>query len=320
MKTKSRLRLEIKEVTAEGTFEGLLSTYGNVDAGGDVVEPGAYTKTLKEGGATRPLLWQHKTSDPIGLLTLEDRPEGLWCKGRLLLDDAVPEARKAYALAKSGIVKGLSIGFESIKDSIESGVRHLKEIKLYEGSIVTFPMNDMALIVRVKALAHKNGESKGDFNEELAQIQTLNAFYDTQSALNEALCSLIWSEMTRDEKIAAAETILAQFTEAFLAFWPDYLDTLQANYGPMETWSRDQFELKAGATISAANKTKIQSVRDHIKSADEILAALVPDEAGNATSEEKAAANKSEPDDHSAAQALLSKTIEEIKAFASVPA
>src|ERR1041385_5901094 len=165
MKIKSRLRLEIKDITAEGSFEGMLSPYGNVDGTGDVVEPGAYTKTLNDRGNKIPLLWQHQPSLPIGELTLEDRAEGLWCKGQLLMADTV--AQRAYLFIKARIVKGLSIGFESIRDAIDNGVRHLKEIKLYEGSIVTFPANEAALIASVK-----NGaiEAKGDFNEELAEI------------------------------------------------------------------------------------------------------------------------------------------------------
>ena len=84
MKQKQRMRLEIKEISAEGSFEGLLSPYGIVDGGADVVEPGAYTKTLNDHGNTVPMLWQHKTDVPIGELVLEDRPDGLWCKGKLL--------------------------------------------------------------------------------------------------------------------------------------------------------------------------------------------------------------------------------------------
>ena len=149
MTTKAQIRCEIKEVSDAGTFEGLLSPYSNIDQGGDVVEPGAYTKTLQEQGVTRPLLWQHKSDAPIGELTLQDRADGLWCVGKLLLD--LPDAQKAYTCLKAGIVKGLSIGFESLKDSMVSGVRHLKEIKLYEGSLVTFPMNEMAQVASVKA-------------------------------------------------------------------------------------------------------------------------------------------------------------------------
>src|SRR5512137_3020551 len=85
--------MNIKGVTEEGTFEGILSPYGNVDLGGDVVEPGAYTKTLKDRGNTVPLLWQHRTDMPIGELALEDKPDGLYCKGKLLM--ALPEAQRA---------------------------------------------------------------------------------------------------------------------------------------------------------------------------------------------------------------------------------
>jgi Escherichia/Staphylococcus phage prohead protease len=149
MKNKQQLRFEIKEIAEDGSFEGLLSPYGNVDEGGDVVEPGAYTKTIQERGNKVPLLWQHKTDIPIGDLTLEDRADGLWCKGQLLM--ALEEAQKAYLLIKAGIVKGLSIGFDAIKESYVNSVRRLKEIKLYEGSIVTFPMNEQALITSVKS-------------------------------------------------------------------------------------------------------------------------------------------------------------------------
>lgn len=167
MENKQEFVFEIKELSEEGTFEGLLSPYGNVDQGGDVVEPGAYTKTLKEGGNKRPLLYQH--DEPIGELELEDRKEGLWAKGKLLMD--LPDAKKAYLLIKNNIVKGLSIGYRTIKDSVEGGVRHLKEIKLLEGSIVTFPMNEMALIESVKAGARFSSSTKSAMNAAIAQIK-----------------------------------------------------------------------------------------------------------------------------------------------------
>jgi Escherichia/Staphylococcus phage prohead protease len=240
MKIKQRVRLEIKEISAEGSFEGMLSPYENVDGGGDVVLPGAYTKTLKDQGPTRPLLWQHKTDQPIGSLTLEDRPEGLWCKGQLLM--ALADAQKAYLLIKSGIVKGLSIGFESIKDSIDAGVRQLKEIKLYEGSIVTFPMNEMALITAVKG---RTG-TKDDFNEELSDIQLEDAGYQMRSALMCALSSALWSGATRDEVLSMSETVIQQFSDAYMAYLPAFLDMLaqDGGYG-MEMMERRRLEIKA---------------------------------------------------------------------------
>jgi HK97 family phage prohead protease len=313
LNSKSRLRLEIKDITAEGSFEGILSPYGNVDQGGDVVEPGAYTKTLKERGSKVPLLWQHKQDVPIGDVALEDRKDGLWCKGQLLMD--LPEAQKAYLLIKAKIVKGLSIGFETMKDSVEKGIRHLKEIKLYEGSIVTFPMNEMALITTVKQ--QRVATQKGDFNEEFEEIQTLNGFYDMQSALSTALRTVIWSDLSRDEKIAAAETILQQFIDAFSAFWPNYIDVLTEVYGEsyFETYAASRIlEIKAGAAISASNAEKIKSACDMIKSGHDSLTALLEGKAGATTLQTKAADESTEPaEDHSAVTGLLEQIQSELK-------
>ncbi len=302
---KSKLRMEIKEISAEGAFEGLLSPYGNVDGGADVVEPGAYTKTIKERGSKIPMLWQHKSDMPIGELVLDDRQDGLWCKGQLLME--LPEAQKAYLLIKARIVKGLSIGFSTIKDAVSNGVRRLLEIKLYEGSIVTFPMNELALITSVK---DRDAGAKGDFNEEFEEIQTLNGFYDMQSALSAALRSVIWADLTNDEKIAASETILQQFTDAFSAFFPAYLAMLDQVYGDgWQTYAASRrLEQKTGAAISASNADKIRSACDSIKGGHDNLLALLEGKAGATTLQTKAATDsKSEPadEDHSVEFSLI---------------
>ncbi|HJY91598.1 MAG TPA: HK97 family phage prohead protease, partial [Candidatus Acidoferrum sp.] len=220
MKAKQRIRIEIKEVSSDGTFDGILSAYNNVDMGRDLVEPGAFTKTIQEHGSEVPLLWQHKADTPIGKLTLLDGPDALRVKGQLLME--LPDAQKAYLLIKAGIVKGLSIGFDTIKDSIENGVRRLKELRLWEGSIVTFPMNTAALITSVKG---RKGETKEDFTTELAEVQLQDAGYQMRCALFQALGSLVWAgDMTKDEKVAAAEITIQQFSDAFLAYLPLYLD------------------------------------------------------------------------------------------------
>ena len=319
MKTKSRnvkslLRLEIKEITAEGSFEGLLSPYGNLDTGGDIVEPGAYTKTLKDHGAKVPLLWQHKSDVPVGELVLEDRKDGLWCKGQLLM--TLTDAQKAYQLIKARIVKGLSIGFETVKDSIENGVRHLKEIRLYEGSIVTFPMNEMAQIVSVKAR-----ETKGDFIENLAQYQTLDAYYQIFHALQNAMSDCVWSDVPRDEKIAMCATVLQQFTETFSNFFPDYIDVLAEVYGigagEMYSSKRELEEkaVKAGARHSAQTRSTLSAACEKIKGGHDDIMALVAEEAAeDSTSEEKAATDTAEPaDDHSDLKVLLDQIEECVK-------
>ena len=189
MTPKSLLRMTIKSVAPDGSFTGSLAVYNNVDLGGDLIEAGAFTKTIKEHGDQVPLLWQHKADVPIGMLTLVDGPDALSVKGQLLMD--LPAAKSAYLLIKARIVKGLSIGFDTVKDAVDEGVRHLKEIRLWEGSIVTFPMNEMAQITSVKA----RKEAKADFSTEYAEIQLQDAMYKMWIALRYALTSIPWSDM-----------------------------------------------------------------------------------------------------------------------------
>jgi len=156
---------------------------------------------------------------------------------------ALPEAQKAYLLVKAGIVKGLSIGFEAVKDSVEAGIRYLSEIKLYEGSIVTFPMNEMALITSVK----KRKEAKDDFNEELSDIQLMQAGWQMFGALQNSLNSIIWaSNMDAAEKVAAASAYIQQFSDAYMGYLPAFLEMLDEEYGGMELMAaRRTLELKA---------------------------------------------------------------------------
>lgn len=317
--TKQHMRMEVKEISAEGAFEGLLSPYGNVDDGGDIVDPGAYSKNIKEQGIRRPMLWQHDVKTPIGDLILEDRPDGLWCKGQLLM--ALPSAQQAYLLIKAGIVKGLSIGYRVVKDSAEGAIRRLKEIELFEGSVVTFPMNSLATITAIKAA---RGETKDSFDEELAEIQLQDMGYQMFCALQCSLGGLPYaSGMSKDEKVAAAQATLQQFSEAFMTYLPAYIDFLTEEYGAMETMSAGDIETKrmerkVGRTISAATKSKLSMAHDHMKSATDLLSTLLAEEAAvdvtdDGTSEGKSReqATKPEPElmDHSAAATPLVKEL-----------
>jgi HK97 family phage prohead protease len=248
-KVKPSFSVSIKEIAEDGSFEGLLAVYNNVDLGGDLIEQGAFTKTIKEHGSEVPLLWQHKPEEPIGTLSLIDGPDSLRIKGRLLLE--LPVARKAYLLLKAGIIKGMSIGYDTIKDAMDGKVRRLKELRLWEGSIVTFPMNEAAMVTAIKAIR----EQKDDFNTELAEIQLRDSGDQLFCALRYALCTLPWQVgMSKDQKVAAAETTLQQFGEAYLAYLPMYIDYLTEEYGDMETMSRGEMEKKAGREFSAATK------------------------------------------------------------------
>lgn len=143
--------LEVKAVSEAGSFEGLASVYGVKDLGGDVVQPGAFRRTLQEKGPERPLLWSHDAREPIGLGKLQDSPAGLVIHGELDLDTQA--GRDAYSRVKKRIVKALSFGFLIPEAGAKfiGGVRHLLDLDLYEVSLAVLPMNESALITSVKA-------------------------------------------------------------------------------------------------------------------------------------------------------------------------
>lgn len=185
------MQLEIKSVGEDGTFSGVLSPYGNVDQGGDMVMPGAFTKSLQENGGRVPMLWQHQQDCPIGDLTLTDHKDGLHCAGKFCLETGangaymVPEAAKAYALVKNRMVKGLSIGYDAVQKAMVKGVRQLSEIKLWEGSVVTFPMNLDAGIAAVKEgrrLSAATRTKLGDLRTHLSAAADLLGALETEEA------------------------------------------------------------------------------------------------------------------------------------------
>lgn len=148
--------LEIKALSSDGTFTGYGSVFDNEDSYGDVVEKGAFRKSLRQWrkqGKLPKLLWQHRTDQPIGVYTaMKEDDRGLYVEGRLLKDD-VKLASETYALMQAGAVDGLSIGFRTKVDEYDRNnkVRKLKEVELFEVSVVTFPANTSAMVEAVKA-------------------------------------------------------------------------------------------------------------------------------------------------------------------------
>lgn len=144
---------QIKAVSDDGLFSGYGSVFGVIDSYKEVVAPGAFTKSLQR--RTPSLLWQHRSSEPIGVYTsIREDQTGLYVEGKLALKTA--RGAEAYELLKMGAISGLSIGFlvklfEYINNG-EEEVRRLTEIDLWEVSLVTFPANDAARVSGVKSI------------------------------------------------------------------------------------------------------------------------------------------------------------------------
>lgn len=152
--------IEIKEVSASGELAGYASVFGVRDSHGDIVERGAFERTIqehKDNGTMPKFLLQHDTSEIIGEhLTLREDSYGLYFEARLYKDEpAIPEAARAYALAKNKQLNGVSIGFTLYDDGeyfdLERNAWILTDINLWENSLVTFASNPEAQIETIKS-------------------------------------------------------------------------------------------------------------------------------------------------------------------------
>jgi HK97 family phage prohead protease len=144
-----------KEGQKFGIFTGAMATE-DVDRGNEIIAADAFDKSLdryrKSKRAIR-LFYQHNTSElPIGIIPIESvsKEGNRWnIKGELNLD--TQRGRDVYALMKQGALTDLSIGYSILDSVFDKGLKILKEIELWETSVVTEPMNEKAIIDGVKA-------------------------------------------------------------------------------------------------------------------------------------------------------------------------
>lgn len=150
------LDLSLKSVGDGGKFSGYASVWGAVDTYREVVERGAFGETLAETkakGRNLPILWQHRSAEPIGVWDrLEEDDRGLYGEGTLWVDDA-PYARLAHRGMKASCITGLSIGYFVREDTFDEvkRLRTLKRLDLREVSVVTDPALEEARVDTIKA-------------------------------------------------------------------------------------------------------------------------------------------------------------------------
>ena len=141
--------LEIKNISGLGKFCGYASIFNVEDSYNDVVLPKAFSKTLQTKSNIK-LLWQHQADKPIGYFNIiKEDNIGLYVEGQILLD--LKQGKEAYDLIKSKSVSGLSIGYKVKDFEYENNTRLLKEIDLFEISVVTFPANEFSNITFCKS-------------------------------------------------------------------------------------------------------------------------------------------------------------------------
>lgn len=142
-----------------GIIKGYASTYGNVDRGGEMVVKGAFAKSLaryRETNRQIRMYAQHDRHSIIGGYPIDkarDDDKGLYVEGEINLE--VQKGFEMYQLAKQKVITDLSIGYSIIDADVENDVFMLKELELWEVSLVGEPMNAQATILEVKSAISK---------------------------------------------------------------------------------------------------------------------------------------------------------------------
>ena len=137
----------------KGVVTGYFSAFNNIDSDGDVIVSGAYKKTVAENGPNGKNrimhLLQHNPLMPLAKpMELMEDGKGLRFVSKITETSYGKDVIKLYA---EGVFNEHSVGFEIIKSDNKAGYREIREIKLWEGSTVTWGANPNTPIESMKS-------------------------------------------------------------------------------------------------------------------------------------------------------------------------
>lgn len=248
-------RGSIKDINgSEGLVLSYPSTFGVEDAGGDIVERGAFKRTITAWGPLgknriKPL-YQHDPAWMVGkVMRLEEDSFGLLAETKFS-DTAM--GRDTLTLIKDGALTEQSIGYDIIlADGDDNMKRHLRELKLYEYSFVTWGMNEVTPIIGVKTAA------------ERAELKSRIERFE---------------KALRDSKFDSEE--VPHMVQIAVAQWKDALVALgdqEIIVHDMDTWlawlagedgekaNRLITEIKEGRVLSTGNRSIIESALEALQ-------------------------------------------------------
>lgn len=163
-----------QEKAKDGIISGYASVFGNKDSDGDIIEKGAYKKTLNENKERIKFLWQHKMDSPLGKVQeIYEDEKGLVFEAKI---SDTTLGRDAKELIADGAINEFSVGFLPIKYETrrdKSGNYEgidIKEVKLFEFSLVSLAANDQAVMTDYKSADEKHQA----LTEELDRIIRIN--------------------------------------------------------------------------------------------------------------------------------------------------
>ena len=148
LKFKGNYFDEMDDEDDKGVIKGYASMFNNVDSDDDVITRGAYAKTLQENSDRIAFLYQHNMQQPIGKpLSMKEDDKGLYIEAKISNSSLGKDVK---TMVSEGILKEFSVGFIPIKEEVVGNYNHIKEIKLFEFSLVTLAANPLAQVTEYK--------------------------------------------------------------------------------------------------------------------------------------------------------------------------
>ncbi len=142
-------KFECKSVDEEKRMIEGIATTPTPDRYADIVEPEGMKFSLP-----MPLLNQHRSSEPIGnVIEAKVTKDGIRIKAQIAPAGILGYVDQAWAQIKSGLVRGLSIGFRGLEESYmkDTGGYRYTSSEWLELSAVTIPANADCNITAIKS-------------------------------------------------------------------------------------------------------------------------------------------------------------------------
>jgi len=210
----------LDNIEGKGFIAGYLSYFNNVDLDGDIIRPGAFTKTLKE--RTPKVLFNHNKNIPIGkIIEVFEDSKGLFAIIELNLE--VQAAKDVYSHLKFGALDSFSIGFkltrfELLENNDGSISFDILEVKLFEASVVAIPANEQAIVTEIKDKIDESFKSKTEeINKVIKSTETIDDLIKVLTALV-------------DEKKSIKNDITDEIVDIFIDGLNDTPDSVLKNH------------------------------------------------------------------------------------------
>ena len=137
------------------TVTGYFSRFGNLDHDGDIVLPGAFTKTIKERGSDGKNIIPHITDHMMITANVLAKPKLYEVADGGFFESKITDTTKGLDVLKQyrdGLINQHSFGFKVLRKEQKDGVREIKEVMLYEISTVVLGSNEQTPFTGFKSL------------------------------------------------------------------------------------------------------------------------------------------------------------------------